>query len=77
MKKFTADFETAVWLEDESFVWAWACCEIGNEEYRNLQSIKASIQSFGKKKSLEGLSRGERKRRFEEAKARIKNWRFI
>lgn len=32
MKKFTADFETATWLEDETFVWAWATCEIGNEE---------------------------------------------
>lgn len=32
MKKFTADFETATWLEDETYVWAWAVCEIGNEE---------------------------------------------
>ena len=32
MKKYTADFETCVWLEDETFVWAWAVCEIGNEE---------------------------------------------
>ena len=32
MKKFTADFETATWLEDETFVWAWATCEIGNED---------------------------------------------
>lgn len=31
MKKFTADFETCVWLYDETFVWAWAVCEIGNE----------------------------------------------
>ena len=30
MKNFTADFETSTWLEDESFVWAWALCEIGN-----------------------------------------------
>ena len=29
---FTADFETAVWLPDESFVWAFAICEIGNPE---------------------------------------------
>ena len=28
MKKFTGDFETATWLEDETFVWAWAVCEI-------------------------------------------------
>lgn len=32
MKRFTADFETATWLEDETYVWAWATCEIGNEE---------------------------------------------
>ena len=43
MKKFTADFETATWLEDETFVWAWAICEIGNEE--NLQ-IGNNIDDF-------------------------------
>lgn len=43
MKKFTADFETATWLEDETYVWAWATCEIGNEE--NL-SIGTSIDEF-------------------------------
>lgn len=43
MKRYTADFETCVWLENETFVWAWAVCEIGNEEnfkYGN------SIESF-------------------------------
>jgi len=43
MKKFTADFETATWLEDETFVWAWATCEIGNEE--NI-IIGNNIESF-------------------------------
>lgn len=43
MSKFTADFETATWLENETFVWAWALCEIGNEE--NIQ-IGNSIESF-------------------------------
>ena len=43
MKKFTADFETATWLEDETYVWAWATCEIGNEE--NIQ-IGNNIDSF-------------------------------
>ena len=43
MKKFTADFETSTWLPDESFVWAWALCEIGNTE--NLK-IGNSIDSF-------------------------------
>lgn len=32
MKKYTADFETCTWLEDETFVWAYAICEIGNEK---------------------------------------------
>lgn len=43
MKKFTADFETATWLQDESFVWAWALCEIGNTD--NLK-IGNTIESF-------------------------------
>lgn len=43
MKYFTADFETSTWLEDESFVWAWALCEIGNTE--NLK-IGNTIESF-------------------------------
>lgn len=32
MKKFTADFETSTWVENETWVWAWATCEIGNED---------------------------------------------
>lgn len=32
MKKFTADFETATWEDDRTWVWAWAISEIGNEE---------------------------------------------
>ena len=43
MKKFTADFETAVWKDNETWVWAWAVCEIGNEE--NLQ-IGNNIDDF-------------------------------
>ena len=43
MKKFTADFETSTWLKDESFVWAWALCEIGNTG--NLR-IGNTIESF-------------------------------
>lgn len=43
MKKYSCDFETAVWLEAESFVWAWASCEIGNEE--NI-TIETNIESF-------------------------------
>lgn len=43
MKKYTADFETVTWLENETYVWAWATCEIGNEE--NLV-IGNNIESF-------------------------------
>lgn len=43
MKRYTADFETATWLENETYVWAWAVCEIGNEE--NL-IIDNNIESF-------------------------------
>lgn len=32
MKKFTADFETCVWLPDETYVWAWAVCDIDKNE---------------------------------------------
>lgn len=51
MKKFTADFETAVWLEEESFVWAWAVCEIGNEENIYIENNIESFISFCKKKA--------------------------
>ena len=43
MKKFTADFETSTWIQDESFVWAWALCEIGNTENIELGN---NIDSF-------------------------------
>ena len=32
MKKYTADFETCTWLSDETYVWAYAICEIGRED---------------------------------------------
>lgn len=43
--KFTADFETCTWLENETYVWAWAICEIGNED--NIK-IGNDIDSFMK-----------------------------
>lgn len=46
MKKFSCDFETAVWLEDESFVWAWASCEIGNEENIIIENNISSFLEF-------------------------------
>lgn len=45
MKKFTADFETCTWLPNETYVWAWAVCEIGNDE--NIV-IDNNIDSFMK-----------------------------
>ena len=45
MKKYTADFETATWLENETYVWAWAICEIGNTN--NIQ-IGSDINEFMK-----------------------------
>lgn len=43
MKKYTADFETATWLKDETYVWAWAISEIGNP---NNIIIGENIESF-------------------------------
>lgn len=43
MKNFTADFETCTWLEDETYVWAWAICDIDNPD--NVQ-IGTDIDSF-------------------------------
>ena len=31
IKRYSADFETCVWKKDETWVWAWCYCEIGNE----------------------------------------------
>lgn len=39
MKKFTADFETATWLKDKTYVWAWAVCNIETEEIEYGNSI--------------------------------------
>lgn len=49
MKKFTADFETAIWLPEETFVWAWAVCEIGNEENIIIENNIESFISFCEK----------------------------
>ena len=43
MKKFTADFETCTWLEDETYVWAWALCEIGGK-FETI--VGTNIESF-------------------------------
>lgn len=49
MKKFTADFETATWKEDETWVWAWAVCEIGNESNIVIGNNIDSFINFCKK----------------------------
>lgn len=34
MNKYTADFETCVWKENETWVWAWAIHEIGHDYFK-------------------------------------------
>ena len=49
MKKFTADFETATWLPNETYVWAWAICEIGNPDNIIIDNNIESFMEFCKK----------------------------
>lgn len=49
MKKFTADFETATWRDDETWVWAWAVCEIENEKNIIIDNNIDSFIEFCKK----------------------------
>lgn len=32
MKRYTSDFETTTWERGKTNVWAWATCNIENEE---------------------------------------------
>lgn len=43
MKRFTADFETATWKKDETWVWAWGLCDIENPEK---VEVGNTIESF-------------------------------
>ena len=43
MKRFTADFETATWVPNETWVWAWALCDI--EDVSHVE-VGNSIESF-------------------------------
>ena len=43
MKRFTADFETATWDKEKTWVWAWALCDI---EEPTKVDIGNSIESF-------------------------------
>ena len=51
MKKYSADFETATWLENKTFVWAWAVCEIGNEDNIKIDNNIESFIEFMKKEN--------------------------
>lgn len=46
MKRFTADFETATWAPDETWVWAWALCDI--EDVSHVE-VGNSIDDFFKR----------------------------
>ena len=41
MKRFTADFETATWADNETWVWAWALCEIDTLKVETGNSIES------------------------------------
>lgn len=43
MKRFTADFETSTWVDDETWVWAWALCDIENP---NNVDVGTTIEDF-------------------------------
>ena len=43
MKRFTADFETSTWNSEETWVWAWALCDI---EEPDIAEAGNSIESF-------------------------------
>lgn len=49
VKKYTGDFETVTWLPDKTYVWAWAVCEIGNEENITIDNNIDSFIEFCKK----------------------------
>lgn len=49
VKKYTADFETATWLDDETYVWAWAVSEIGSDENIIIDNNIDSFIEFCKK----------------------------
>lgn len=42
-KKYTADFETATWVENETWVWAYAICDIESLE---ITEIGNNIDDF-------------------------------
>ena len=53
MKKFTADFETVTWLEEKTYVWAWAICEIETENVKIGNDIETFIDFCKSQKNAE------------------------
>lgn len=51
MSKYTADFETCTWLENETYVWAWAICDIDTEEINLGNNIESFIEFCKKSKN--------------------------
>lgn len=51
MKRYEGDFETATWLEDETWVWAWAVAEIGNEDNIIIDNNISSFFNFCQKEN--------------------------
>ena len=51
MKRYVGDFETATWLKDETWVWAWAVAEIGNEDNIKIDNNISSFFDFCQKEN--------------------------
>lgn len=49
MKRYTADFETCTWLENETYVWAWAICDIENSDNLYIGTDIEDFMDFCKK----------------------------
>lgn len=49
--KYTCDFETCTWLENETYVWAWALCEINNTNNLKIGNSIDDLFELLKKKS--------------------------
>lgn len=46
VKKYSADFETCTWKDDETYVWAWAVSEIGNSDNIKIDNNIDSFMNF-------------------------------
>ena len=54
MKKYTADFETATWNKEETWVWAWAICEIENpSNFQYGNNIQGFLEFCKKEKNAQ------------------------